>query len=118
MTIAHHTTAALMQRFSAVRETTEALCVPLVTEDYVVQSMADCSPAKWHLAHTSWFFDQFLIAPRLGANYEPFHPQFSQLFNSYYERLGQPYEKSHRGLFSRPSVDEIYLYREWINIRV
>jgi len=118
MSIAHHTAAALMQRFSAVRELTEALCVPLATEDYVVQSSAECSPTKWHLGHTSWFFDQFLVAPRLGENYEPFHPQFAEIFNSYYEQVGKPFERAQRGLLARPSVDEIYLYREWINIRI
>src|SRR3954452_16586144 len=74
---------ALAARYRAVRRLTEALCAPLAVEDHVVQSMPDASPAKWHLAHTSWFFETFVLAPAL-AGYRPFHPRYGYLFNSYY----------------------------------
>src|ERR1700736_1648664 len=75
--------ALLFARYQAVRRCTEQVCEPLATEDYVVQSMPDASPVKWHLAHTSWFFETFVLAPHLPG-YEPFHPLFGVLFNSYY----------------------------------
>src|SRR5665213_3082738 len=75
--------AALAARYQEVRRFTESICEPLAPEDCVIQPMPDASPTKWHLAHTSWFFETFLIDPRT-ANYQPFHPQFGFLFNSYY----------------------------------
>ena len=77
----------LAARYQEVRRFTEKLCEPLETEDYVIQSMPDVSPTKWHLAHTSWFFEAFLLSPHV-TGYRPFHPQFGFLFNSYYETLG------------------------------
>ncbi|MDP9355554.1 MAG: hypothetical protein M3R02_09800, partial [Chloroflexota bacterium] len=73
----------LAARYQEVRRFSEGLCEPLVAEDYVIQSMPDVSPTKWHLAHTSWFFEAFVLEPT-SPGYQPFHPHFSYLFNSYY----------------------------------
>src|SRR5689334_22654454 len=101
---------ALELRYAAVRHASEALCRPLSVEDYGLQAMADVSPAKWHLAHTTWFFETFLLKPFLPG-YEVFHPQFEYLFNSYYQTIGPQYARARRGLLSRPMVDEVYRYR-------
>ena len=90
-----------------VRRTTEALCAPLEIEDYVVQSMPDASPAKWHLAHTSWFFETFVLAAE-QAGLRPVDPQYSFLFNSYYNAVGERIARDRRGLLSRPTVAEVY----------
>lgn len=101
-------------RFRSVRAATLRLCEPLATEDYQLQSIPDCSPPKWHLAHTSWFFETFLLA---GADpeYRPFHPQFNFLFNSYYEAVGERWPRSSRGLLSRPTVAEVKDYRRAVD---
>ncbi len=78
---------SLAQRYRAVRQFTERLCEPLETEDYVIQSMTDVSPAKWHLAHVSWFFETFILKPHLSG-YAPLNPQYAYLFNSYYVQAG------------------------------
>ena len=103
--------AEWVERYRAVRRQTEALCEPLVAEDYVVQSMPDVSPTKWHLAHTSWFFETFLLSPH-SAGYEPFNPHFAYLFNSYYVTVGDRHCRQNRGLLSRPTVAEVYAYRK------
>ena len=103
-----------VDRYSTVRSTSERLCEPLATEDYVVQSMPDASPAKWHLAHTSWFFEQFILVPH-APGYAEFDPQFSYLFNSYYLSLGERHERPKRGLLSRPTVDQVYAYRHHVD---
>jgi ergothioneine biosynthesis protein EgtB len=100
--------------YSAIRRATETLCEPLAIEDYVIQSMPDASPVKWHLAHTSWFFETFILARHL-AGYRPFHPQFNFLFNSYYESVGPRWSRPARGLLSRPTVEEIYRYRAYVD---
>jgi ergothioneine biosynthesis protein EgtB len=100
----------LAMRYEAVRRCTEQLCEPLATEDYVVQSMPDASPVKWHLAHTSWFFETFVLSPH-KPDYQPFHPLFSTLFNSYYDAVGPRWSRSLRGLLSRPTVAEVFAYR-------
>ncbi|RMG75428.1 MAG: ergothioneine biosynthesis protein EgtB, partial [Bacteroidetes bacterium] len=86
----------MSRRYRQVRETTEALCAPLAVEDFVVQPMPDVSPPKWHLAHTSWFFETFLLKPYLGGH-ESFHPDFEHLFNSYYNGVGEPFPRARRG---------------------
>src|ERR1700684_1167632 len=95
----------LEDAYRTVRRYTEVLCVPLASEDYVVQSMPDASPVKWHLAHTTWFFETFLLAPHLPC-YRLFHPQFQTLFNSYYHSVGARWPRAQRGLLSRPTVVE------------
>jgi ergothioneine biosynthesis protein EgtB len=104
----------LSDRFSAIRGQTQALCQPLKTEDYVVSSMPDVSPAKWHLAHTTWFFEQFVLG-RFAPSYRPLDPRYAYLFNSYYVMAGERHCRSQRGLATRPTVAEVYQYREHVN---
>jgi ergothioneine biosynthesis protein EgtB len=104
----------LASRYQRVRETTESLSTPLSPEDQTVQSMADVSPTKWHRAHTSWFFETFLLEPRL-AGYSPFHPAYAYLFNSYYEGVGARYPRPRRGVVSRPGVSEVAKYRAHVD---
>ena len=106
--------ADLSRRFQRVRACTETLCQPLCTEDYVIQTMPDVSPTKWHLAHTSWFFEAFLLAEHQPAYASP-DPLYSYLFNSYYIQIGERFHRPHRGLLSRPTVDEIYVYRRHVD---
>ncbi|MBD3880682.1 ergothioneine biosynthesis protein EgtB [Phormidium tenue FACHB-886] len=108
------TQLSLVEQYQQIRELSERLCQPLATEDYVIQSMPDVSPPKWHLAHTTWFFETFLLAPHL-AGYSVFHPQFGYLFNSYYEAVGQRHPRSQRGLLSRPTTEEVYQYRSHVD---
>jgi ergothioneine biosynthesis protein EgtB len=105
-----HDPADLEARFLDVRAHTEALAAPLSAEDQTVQSMPDVSPTKWHRAHTTWFFETFLLQPSL-AGYEPFHPQYGYLFNSYYETVGARHPRVDRGQLSRPGIAEIAAYR-------
>lgn len=107
-------TANWINRYHAVRQQTESLCKPLVIEDYVVQSMPDVSPTKWHLAHTSWFFETFLLSPH-APGYPPFDPHFAYLFNSYYVTVGDRHCRQNRGLLSRPAVETIYAYRQHVD---
>ncbi len=104
-------------RYQAIRAATEALCAPLSPEDATVQSMDDASPAKWHLAHTTWFFETFILE-REVATYEPFHPAFRVLFNSYYETVGRQHPRPRRGLVSRPGLEEIRAYRRHVDARL
>ena len=106
--------AAMMDRYIAVRAATEALAAPLSAEDQVIQSMPDASPAKWHRAHTTWFFETFLLAPHEAA-YRVFDARFGYLFNSYYEAVGPRHARPARGLLSRPSVDDIERYRAYVD---
>jgi ergothioneine biosynthesis protein EgtB len=108
---------SLLEAFRKVRAATELLCAPLAPEDCVVQSMDDASPTKWHLAHTSWFFEAFLLEPH-GKDYAPFHPRYGYLFNSYYDAVGDRHARSRRGLLTRPSVDEIQAYRRHVDRHV
>jgi ergothioneine biosynthesis protein EgtB len=108
---------SLLERFKAARGRTVALVAPLSAEDACVQSMPDASPAKWHLAHTSWFFENFVLADRAPA-YKPFHERFSYLFNSYYFTVGQMHLRPRRGLLTRPSLPEILDYRAYVDAAV
>jgi ergothioneine biosynthesis protein EgtB len=112
-TAEHAPVADLPARYRAVRAATEALCAPLSPEDCAAQSMREASPAKWHLAHTSWFFETFVLEP--GGGYRPFHPQFRVLFNSYYNAVGEQYQRPWRGLLSRPSLAEVLRYRAHVD---
>ncbi len=100
--------------YAAVRKATERLCEPLEIEDYGLQSMADASPVKWHIAHTTWFFETFVLGP-YGAGYREFHPRFGYLFNSYYETVGRMHPRPQRGLLSRPTVAEVRRYRAHVD---
>jgi len=108
---------SLRQRYLSVRRFTERLCAPLETEDFVIQSMPDASPTRWHIAHTTWFFETFLLARAMPA-YRPFHPQFAYLFNSYYNAVGRQHPRPQRGLLSRPTVSEIRQYRAGVDRQV
>src|SRR5438874_10452287 len=110
------TGTSLAARYAAVRRATESLCEPLHPEDCNLQSMPDASPAKWHLAHTTWFFETFILAAAPG--YEPFDPTFNFLFNSYYEAVGPRHPRPQRGLLSRPTVAEVYCYRSAVDERM
>jgi len=103
----------LLKRFKSVRTTTEKLCTPLSDEDYLISVTEDTSPPKWHLAHTSWFFERFILM-KFQKGYEEFSPEYNFLFNSYYRRIGTFLSKEKRGFLSRPSIDEIYQYRHLI----
>ncbi len=100
----------MLDLYQQIRQISEKICQPLEIEDYTIQSMPDVSPPKWHLAHTTWFFETFLLLPYLPG-YTVFHPQFGYLFNSYYEAVGARHPRHHRGLLSRPTVAEVYQYR-------
>jgi ergothioneine biosynthesis protein EgtB len=104
----------LAERFDAARRLTEELAAPLSAEDQTVQSMPDVSPTKWHRAHTSWFFETFLLTPSLPG-YRVFHPDFGYLFNSYYVGVGDRYPRTDRGLLSRPGIVEIADYRRHVD---
>lgn len=104
---------SLSEQFCTVRQQSESLCEPLTPEDMMVQSCAEASPAKWHLAHTTWFFETFLLRGRPG--YKNFHPDFYWLFNSYYNSVSDHPEKKLRASFSRPALSEIMAYRQHVN---
>jgi ergothioneine biosynthesis protein EgtB len=101
-------------RYRDVRARTLALTAPLSAEDCALQSMPDASPAKWHLAHTTWFFETFVAAPH-DAAYRPFDPAFRMLFNSYYNGIGEQYPRPERGLLSRPSLASVHAYRKHVD---
>jgi ergothioneine biosynthesis protein EgtB len=106
--------ADLGERFRTVRDRTLALCKPLTPEDMMVQSCPEASPAKWHLAHTAWFFESFILSGFLPG-YKLFNPDFPWLFNSYYRSFAEFPEKRLRSSFSRPGIDEILRYREYVD---
>jgi ergothioneine biosynthesis protein EgtB len=105
---------ALADSYADVRRFTESLCEGLATEDYVVQSMPDVSPTKWHLAHTSWFFETFILRPHL-PDYKPVAETYAYLFNSYYVHAGERHCRAQRGYISRPTVAEVYAYRAHVD---
>ncbi len=105
---------SLLARYKTVRQATRQLCSPLSPEDMMVQSCPEASPVKWHLAHTSWFFETFVLR-EFAAGYQPFHPEFRWLFNSYYNSLGDMPEKKLRASFSRPPLDAILAFREHVD---
>src|SRR4051812_10789444 len=107
---APETPDAAVRRYRAVREASVALTPSLTPEDQQAQSMADASPVKWHLAHPTWFWETFLLKPRL-AGYKVFDVRFGYLFNSYYEAVGERQPRPERGLLTRPSLDDVLAYR-------
>lgn len=109
--------ASLLSRFRAVRSATMAFVSPLSPEDMMVQSCAEASPVKWHLAHTSWFFETFVLT-EFVAGYKPYNPDFRWLFNSYYKALGEMPEKKLRASFSRPPLEEVLAYREHVDAAI
>src|SRR5690625_197189 len=103
----------LLNVFIETRAHTEAICKPLEVEDYVVQPVDYVSPPKWHLGHTSWFFEEFILKV-FKPMYREFHEDFSYIFNSYYESVGERVLRANRGNLSRPSVSEVYDYRKYV----
>ncbi|WP_256009800.1 ergothioneine biosynthesis protein EgtB [Desertivirga xinjiangensis] len=103
-----------LEDYSRMRARTEALCEPLKIEDYVVQPMVDVSPPKWHLGHSTWFFETFLLIPHMKG-YTVFNPSYNFVFNSYYETVGRRVVRTDRGNLSRPTVIEIYEYRRHVD---
>lgn len=106
--------APLLERFRAARRVSQDIAAPLSAEDRVVQAMDDASPAKWHLAHTTWFFEEFVLKAHAPA-YRPFDDRFGFCFNSYYDSVGSRHPRSKRGLLTRPSIEEVELYRSFID---
>src|SRR5437879_2654255 len=96
-------TSLRAERFLSIRQVTSALAAPLSAEDCAIQSMPDASPVKWHLAHTTWFFETFVLAPHLPG-YRPLEPSYRVLFNSYYHAVGDRHPRPERGLLSRPGL--------------
>jgi ergothioneine biosynthesis protein EgtB len=107
----------LAEAFRAVRDETERRAAPLSPEDQLVQSMPDASPTKWHRAHTTWFFEQFLLGPHCPG-YAPYHPDYAFLFNSYYVSAGPRHSRARRGDLTRPGADEITAYRRHVDAAV
>ncbi|MBC7456624.1 MAG: ergothioneine biosynthesis protein EgtB [Massilia sp.] len=105
------------RHFERVRKRSLMLAEPLSDEDCGAQSMADASPVKWHLAHTTWFFETFILEP-MGAQFAPFHPAFRVLFNSYYNGIGERHPRAKRGLLTRPSMQEVRAYRANVDARI
>jgi len=103
-----------LERYRSVRAFTHALCEPLVTEDYVVRTMTDVSPTKWHIAHTSWFFETFILTPHVPG-YQPLDARYAYLFNSYYVQAGERHCRAQRGFVTRPTVADIYEYRAHVD---
>ena len=104
----------LTSRFSSIRKRTEALCALFSPDDHMLQAAVFVSPPKWHLAHTTWFFEEMILKPKV-ATYQEFDPKFPLLFNSYYETIGKRIARDKRHLISRPSLEEVKNYREHVN---
>ncbi len=104
----------LFERYKATRKRTEDICEPLETEDYVVQPVADVSPPKWHIGHTTWFFETFILKDNY-TGYQEFNPDYNYVFNSYYETVGARVIRTDRGNLSRPTVKSIYQYRRYVD---
>lgn len=107
----------LREQYQSVRRHSLALAAPLSAEDSCAQSMPDASPVKWHLAHTSWFFETFVLE-RFEPEFRPHHPAFRVLFNSYYNGVGDKHPRPQRGLLTRPSLDEVLAYRDDVDRRM
>jgi ergothioneine biosynthesis protein EgtB len=106
-------TPELLDLFTKTRKHTEKICLPLKTEDYVVQPIVEVSPPKWHLGHTTWFFEEFVLSKHF-KEYKRFNEDFAFVFNSYYESVGKKVMRTDRGNLSRPTVEEIYEYRNYV----
>jgi len=100
--------------YRGIRADSERLCAPLATEDYVIQAAPEASPAKWHLAHVTWFFETFVLA-EFEPGFQPFHPRFRELFNSYYQQVGRFHPRHERGFLARPTLDEVMRYRAHVD---
>ncbi len=106
-------TNSILTSFLKTRSDTEEICAPLQIEDYVIQPIVDVSPPKWHLGHTTWFFEEFILS-KYVSGYKRFHPEYAFVFNSYYESVGKRVVRTNRGNLSRPTVSEVYEYRDYV----
>src|ERR1700709_1058760 len=104
----------LLEKYMGISNHTEEICRPLKTEDYVVQTIVDVTPPKWHIGHTTWFFETFILKPYF-MGYQEYNPDYNYVFNSYYETVGNRVIRTDRGNLSRPTVAEIYKYREYVD---
>src|SRR5947208_565177 len=104
----------LVQFYRDVRAHTLTLCGPLETEDYIPQPIADVSPPKWNIAHTTWFFEEMVLKHHF-RDYKVFDQDFGFLFNSYYNSIGKRTQRDHRGSLSRPTVKEVFAYRQYVD---
>ncbi len=104
----------LILQYQTIRAHTHSICQSLATEDYVPQPISDVSPPKWHLAHTSWFFEEFILKPHY-PQYKMFHEKYGFLFNSYYQTIGEYTNRAERGFLTRPTVAEVYQYRHYVD---
>ena len=104
----------MLAEYNCIRKHTLTLCEPLSVEDHNLQPIFFVSPAKWHLAHTSWFFEEMILKPS-KSGYKEFNPYFVKLFNSYYQTVGKPFNRAHRGQISRPGVAEVLEYRKYVD---
>lgn len=107
----------LLTAFRTVRDETERRAAPLSPEDQVVQSMPDASPIKWHRAHVTWFWEQFLLGEH-SPGYTPYHPDYAYIFNSYYVSAGPRHARAQRGHLTRPGADEVTAYRKHVDAAV
>lgn len=108
---------SLKEQFQSVRSFSHYLVEPLETEDFVIQPMENASPTKWHLAHTSWFFETFVLG-KFQKDFESLHPQYAYFFNSYYLQTGVPFSRAKRGMLSRPTVKDVFDYRYYVNEQI
>ena len=104
----------LIEKYKNIRDYTVKICKPLEIEDYIPQTAPFASPPKWHLAHTTWFFEE-MILKKNEPNYQEFHTEFSFLFNSYYNTIGKRVLRADRGNMTRPTVKEVYQYRKYVD---
>ncbi len=107
----------MLERYQAVRQRTLDLAAPLSSEDCCVQSMTEASPTKWHLGHTAWFFETFILASH-EPDFRPYHASFRVLFNSYYNAVGDKHPRPQRGLLTRPSLEGVLAYRADVDRRM
>lgn len=114
LTVSESTASSLLRHYDAIRKFTEHLAAPLTAEDCAIQSMPDVSPTRWHLAHTTWFFETFVVMRATDA-YQPFHPAFQYLYNSYYNAVGEQFPRDRRGVLSRPTLAQVTEYRRHVD---
>ena len=107
----------IIVRYQNIRKLSETICAPLEIEDYVVQPIVDVSPPKWHLGHTTWFFEEFILVPNI-EDYQRYDKRFAFVFNSYYESMGKRIVRTNRGNLSRPTVKEVYSYRKHVDTAI
>lgn len=107
----------LIEEFICTRAHTNKICAPLATEDYLIQPCPEVSPPKWHLAHTTWFFEEFILK-KFSPKYKPVNSQYSPLFNSYYKSVGEHWLQGQRGTLSRPTVEEVFTYRKLVEEQI